>query len=97
MSEQHVLMVGGSAETETVLRAVLRPRGVGVQRARPGHVPESTRPAVVLVPNGTVDSSWPDVPRVVVGEVLVPDDDASSLFEYPDLVAAINSVLRDSV
>ena len=97
MSEQHVLMVGGSAETETVLRTVLRPRGVGVQRARHGHVSESARPTVVLVQNGANDSSWPDVPRVVVGEAMVADDLATSLFESPDRVAAIDRVLCDSV
>jgi len=97
MSEQHILMIGGSAETEAVLRTVLRPRSVGVERARPGHVSESTRPTVVLIQNGANDSSWPDVPRVVVGEVMLPGGRASSLFEYPDLVAAIDRVLRDSV
>lgn len=96
MSEQHVLLVGGSVETEAVLRTVLKSRGVGVRRARFGGPREQVRPTVVLVDEGTSNPLWPGVPRVVMGRATVDDQSVGSLFDYPDLISAIEHALDDA-
>lgn len=98
MSEQHVLMVGGSAETEIVLRTVLNPRGVGISRVRRGDAADLVRPSVIVTHDRATDSAWPGVPRVVIGGATVGDEhQLSAPFEYPELVAAVDRLLRDSV
>jgi hypothetical protein len=77
VSGQRVLVVDGLLETEQVLRTVLEPRGLTVDRIR-GDSTESSphdlpRPSVVVIheddararSNGSND--WNEVPRVVIG------------------------------
>jgi DNA-binding response OmpR family regulator len=78
---QRVLVVDGLAETEQVLRAVLEPKGLEVDRIRGGDTGEFARqqlsaqrpPSVVVlhVEEGLepIPSSegWQDVPRILIG------------------------------
>jgi DNA-binding response OmpR family regulator len=73
---QRVLVVDGLSETEEVLRAVLEPRGLEVDRVRASWLRDLTakrRPSVVIV---HVDEAslpdpaperWADVPRILIG------------------------------
>jgi DNA-binding response OmpR family regulator len=73
---QHVLLVDGLAETEEVLRAVLEPRGLKVDRIRSPRsrdFSETRRPSVVVLhvedePSPVSRTSgWQDVPRILIG------------------------------
>ena len=76
---QRVLVVDGLSETEEVLRAVLEPRGLEVDRIRAGRLREfaaKRRPSVVVVhvddePSPTPER-WPDVPRILIGATQTP-------------------------
>jgi CheY-like chemotaxis protein len=78
---QRVLVVDGLSETEEVLRAVLEPKGLEVDRVRGigtgvfsrGRLAAKERPSLVVlhvedgpVPIRTPDG-WQDVPRIVIG------------------------------
>ena len=78
---QRVLVVDGLSETEQVLRAVLEPKGLEVDRVRgadtgafsPGRLAAKERPSLVVLhveggpaPILTSDG-WQDVPRIVIG------------------------------
>lgn len=78
---QRVLVVDGLAETEEVLKAVLEPQGLEVNRIRTHFAP--TAPAaepphlVILHEESHVTSSdssdsWKDIPRVVIGSASLP-------------------------
>jgi CheY-like chemotaxis protein len=78
---QRVLVVDGLSETEEVLRAVLEPRGLQVDRIRANRAPDfapKRRPSVVVVhvdDAPSVDSAgecWPDVPRILIGATRSP-------------------------
>lgn len=85
---QRVLVVDGLAETEAVLKAVLEPRGLQVDRIRAHHPPEritrGTRPHVVVLeaheldPPGAAPRLWDNVPRVIIGSAQIPTDPTSS-------------------
>ena len=72
-----VLVVDDLTETTDVLRAVLEPRGMTVERAprtaAEGPGPRAAPPAVIVVDaesaacRGLSTASWPRVPKVVVG------------------------------
>jgi len=76
-----VLVVDGLSETEEVLRAVLEPRGLKVDRIRGavtgenagGRLAAKRRPSVVVlhVEDGPeqipTSDGWQDVPRIVIG------------------------------
>lgn len=73
---QRVLVVDGLMETEEVLRAVLEPRGLEVDRVRGprfGNFPAKERPSVVVLhlddaqPFARRAAEWPNVPRIVIG------------------------------
>ncbi len=71
---QRVLVVDGLAETEEVLRAVLEPRGLEVERVRAagaGAFAAKHRPSVIVlhVDDGRAPAhdGWRDVPRVLIG------------------------------
>lgn len=82
--KQHVLVVDGLSETEEVLRAVLEPRGLSVDRIRSAateelaahvppsvmvlHVDEDPAPAPAAAPEG-----WHHVPRIVIGSTKIND------------------------
>jgi len=92
---QRVLVVDGMSETEEVLRAVLEPRGLQVERIRrrattPDPSPDKPAPSlVVLEEDHTVspsaDVAWRGTPRVIIGTADVAarrtaaDPDASFL------------------
>ncbi len=78
---QRVLVVDGLRETEEVLKAVLEPQGLEVNRIRrhgAASVPPLPPPHVVVwhedheASDFEVNDSWPDVPRVIIGSLSVP-------------------------
>lgn len=81
-SGQRVLVVDGLSETEEVLRAVLEPRGLIVDRVRGyqnDHKPPGNgSPHVVVLHDGDTEAahtrleSWSDVPRVIIGSAHIP-------------------------
>lgn len=108
VSGRHVLVVDGQVETEEVLKAVLEPRGLAVNRIRQRNAvsQKMPAPAVVVVDAESVSAdsdraAWPGVPRVIIGEATVSDrrdgDDAEHYiqkpFQYRDLVLAIEQLL----
>lgn len=76
-SGQRVLVIDGLSETEEVLKAVLEPRGLKVERVCGGrsrdHFHGYSQPSVVVVHLDEADShkivseGWNTVPRVVIG------------------------------
>lgn len=80
---QRVLVVDGPWETEEVLKAVLEPRGLHVERVRGGPAPHAGRnasPARVVVIHGEehpdfqdASGSWGDTPRVIIGSADQPN------------------------
>jgi len=78
---QRVLVVDGLSETEAVLRAVLEPKGLEVDRVRGadtgvfsrGRLAARKRPSLVVlhVEDGRAlipaSDGWQDVPRIVIG------------------------------
>ncbi len=78
---QRVLVVDGLSETEEVLRAVLEPKGLEVDRVRGadtgvfsrGRLGAKKRPSLVVlhVEDGRAliptSDGWQDVPRIVIG------------------------------
>ena len=100
-----VLVLDGLAETETVLRAVLEPRGTRVERCRSFVASEDESPPEVMVvdlDDQTDERSsefWPDVPRVILSSV--PSNSLERRerflekpFHYPDLVRVVQSLLE---
>jgi len=79
---KRVLVVDGLSETEEVLRAVLEPRGLSVDRIRSAAAQElaaKRRPSVMVLhvdedpaPAAAPDG-WQNVPRVVIGSTKVND------------------------
>jgi hypothetical protein len=80
--KQHVLVVDGLSETEEVLRAVLEPRGLLVDRIRSAATDElaaHVRPSVMVLhvdedPAPTAaPEGWQRVPRIVIGSTKIND------------------------
>lgn len=104
-NQQHVLVVDGPAETETVLRAVMNPKGVAVTRVRSGMADRScdqtsAEPNLVVLHDQEQMDGWPGVPRVFIGKATVSIGGSRSCcldgpFEYPELVAAIDRLLTE--
>lgn len=78
---QRVLVVDGPAETEEVLKAVLEPQGLEINRIRT-HLPQNFQdalpPHLVILheeANGSspVANAWPQVPRLIIGSITLPD------------------------
>ena len=79
---KRVLVVDGLSETEEVLRAVLEPRGLSVDRIRSAATDElaaKRRPSVMVLhvdeepAPGTAPAAWQNVPRIVIGATKVAD------------------------
>ena len=79
---QRVLVVDGLAETEEVLRAVLEPRGLEVDRVRgpgAGAFASQCRPSLVVLhlEDGPAQiptpDGWQDVPRILIGATQAAD------------------------
>jgi len=89
-SGQRVLVVDGLVETEQVLKAVLEPRGLQVNRVRgDGNADAESDlmpPHVIVIhadessPNAVRVENWGDVPRVIIGSAEFPGraDDAAA-------------------
>ena len=81
-AQQRVLVVDGLSETEEVLRAVLEPRGLSVDRIRSAAADElasKRRPSVMVLhvdqdpaPAAAL-AGWQNVPRIVIGSTKVTD------------------------
>jgi hypothetical protein len=105
-SGQSVLVVDGLSETTQVLKAVLEPRGLRVDRVR-GHQTVSPRASskpnvVVLHEDETLppEDRWQGVPRVVIGSTELPPTEPGNgehhlpkPFQYGELIQAIESLL----
>jgi hypothetical protein len=81
-AKQRVLVVDGLSETEEVLRAVLEPRGLMVDRIRSTGTEElaaKRRPSVMVLhvdeePATTAPpAGWQNVPRILIGAAKVSD------------------------
>ena len=97
VSGQRVLVVDGLSETEQVLKAVLEPRGLQVDRIRSGsplsaaaprfgssHAP-TKRPNVVVLHEADdvpYQAQWGAVPRVIIGSAHIPEAAADGSPEY---------------
>ncbi|HLJ10694.1 MAG TPA: response regulator [Planctomycetaceae bacterium] len=77
---ERVLVVDDVSDTADVLRAVLEPRGLSINRigrlGRPGGATDSAPPAVIVLDAETLDgaaplelSRWGRVPQVIIGTV----------------------------
>jgi hypothetical protein len=115
---QRVLVVDGPPETEEVLKAVLEPQGLEINRIRT-HLPQNFQDArpphlVILHAEAAETSSpiaqaWPDVPRLIIGSVTLPDRPLHGAdksppreehlclpFHYRDLIQAVETLLASS-
>ena len=104
-----VLVIGGASDTETVLKAVLEPRGTTVQRSRTHHVVcqpvTTTSPEVVVIdmdaePEAvSLTDRWRQSHRVLIGTDQPPviaskERFLSKPFQYPELVQVIEELLN---
>jgi CheY-like chemotaxis protein len=107
---RRVLVIGGVSDTETVLKAVLEPRGATVERSRtqPQLVRSSTgrSPQVVVIDIDTeLDAKaaavrWHQSQRVLIGSDLpgaIAADERflAKPFHYPELVKVIEELLNE--
>ena len=107
-SSPRVLVIDESSDTETVLKAVLEPRGTSVGRSRNQRLASqsvlSSRPEVVVIDlDGELDSqftgaTWQSSPRVLIGthRPAVANQRERFLekpFQYPELVRVIQELL----
>lgn len=103
-----VLVVDEVSDTEEVLRAVLEPRGLRVDRVR-RQTPLAARqnPPSVMVIDAEVaidadeTANWPHVPQVIIGTArMTPRDDSVERhylrkpFEYAELVHTIERLIE---
>jgi hypothetical protein len=88
---KRVLVVDGLSETEEVLRAVLEPRGLSVDRIRSAATEElatERRPSVMVLhideePAPTsAPPGWQNVPRILIGAAKLGDGDAATTREH---------------
>jgi hypothetical protein len=78
---QRVLVVDGPSETEEVLKAVLEPQGLEINRIRT-HLSQSyqdSRPPHLVIlheeaaeKSSHIANAWPHVPRLIIGSVTWP-------------------------
>lgn len=105
-----VLVIDESSDTETVLKAVLEPRGTSVGRRRnhrfAPRLDTSLSPEVVVIdldaePDALQTASpWQNSPRVLLGSHRPPIATQSERFlakpfEYPELVRLIEELLGE--
>lgn len=106
-AKQRVLVVDGLSETEEVLRAVLEPRGLMVDRIRSAGTEElaaKRRPSVMVLhvdeePATTAPPvGWQNVPRILIGAAKVSDSCTAEHhlehpFQYGELIRTIERLL----
>jgi hypothetical protein len=108
-AKQRVLVVDGLSETEEVLRAVLEPRGLMVDRIRSAASDElagKRRPSIMVLhvdedpAPSAAPEGWQSVPRIVIGTAKL--NDASEVspehyleqpFQYGELIRTIERLL----
>lgn len=83
LNGQRVLVVDDVSDTEEVLRAVLEPRGLRVDRIRgespAGSLEKSVPPSVVVIDEELTpvrlkhSQAWPAVPQVIIGSAIFDD------------------------
>ncbi len=106
---RRVLVIGGASDTETVLKAVLEPRGTTVERSRSqsavSRCAAGPSPEVVLIDLDTeqdanlATSRWKQSNRVLIGSDLPPSIAAderflSKPFQFPELIRLIEELLE---
>ena len=106
---RRVLVIGGASDTETVLKAVLEPRGTQVERSRSQRAVSrhstGSSPEVVVIDLDTeqnadqVTSRWRQSNRVLIGSDLpqsIAADERflSKPFQFPELVRVIEELLE---
>ena len=109
-SSPRVLVIDESSDTETVLKAVLEPRGTSVGRRRnqrfTPQLDASSSPEVVVIdidaePEALRTASpWQNSPRVLLGSqrpAIAVDGERflSKPFQYPELVRLIEELLDE--
>lgn len=109
-SSPRVLVIDGSSDTETVLKAVLEPRGTSVGRHRnhrlASRLDASSSPEVVVIdldaePDALrMASPWQNSPRVLLGSHRPPvtghgERFLAKPFQYPELVRLIEELLDE--
>ena len=107
-SSPRVLVIGGSSDTETVLKAVLEPRGASVERSRNHTIASRSHglssPEVIVIdldaePDALVTASpWKHSPRVFLGSrppsaAVNCERFLAKPFQYPELVRVIEELL----
>ncbi len=110
-SSPRVLVIDGSSDTETVLKAVLEPRGTSVGRRRDHRFASaldgSASPGVVVIdldaePDALrMASPWQNSPRVILGSNRPPvavqgERFLAKPFQYPELVRLIEELLDEN-
>jgi hypothetical protein len=106
MTAPTLVVFDEACDTADVLAAVYEPRGITVERRRPSLEPASTEcwPSVVLMDGDRSAAAAVDSPRVLIGRAFYSDDASarratdrtlSPLFHFPDLIAAVDSLLAE--
>ena len=108
-SGRRVLVVDGLDETAQVLKAVLEPQGLAVDRVRHHAPPQEAveTPNVIVVHRDDPEEppqsdEWHGIPTVVIGTAELGHDEAegnqhlAKPFEYGDLIRAIERLLAKS-
>lgn len=99
---RRVVVVGGTSDTETVLKAVFEPRGATVQRTRTATPPASTSESDVIVidldSEHDLDALSEQPYRVLIGSrfpksITTGERFLEKPFQYPELVKAIEELL----
>jgi CheY-like chemotaxis protein len=104
---RRVLVVDSESATEEVLKAVLEPRGLRVDRVRDlASSSAAGRPTVLIIdddrPAAEIrgEPGWAGVPRVVIGSARLPDASGEHAgrylqkpFQYPELIRLIDQLL----
>lgn len=104
MAAPTLVVFDEACDTAEVLAAVYEPRGIVVERRRPSLEREraQTWPSVVLRDGKDNSAAEAGSRCVVIGSAFVPDADSerttdalalSPLFHFPDLIAAVDSLL----
>lgn len=103
-----ILVVDQITDTEEVLRAVLEPRGVAVDRINMADMPAATPPTVLVIDNETSarcpdTADWSAVPQVIIGRVPMADTEDENHcilpkpFQYADLIQKIEDMIARRV
>ena len=99
---RRVLVVGGASDTETVLKAVLEPRGLAVDRSRGGSKRTSSPEIVVIDLDAETEpapaTQWHASGRVLIGsqvpgKIAAHERFLAKPFQFPELVQVIEELL----